>query len=46
MAKKNGKWVVGIILVAVGILAFISTRLKQDMMDRATEPEAQGTESP
>jgi len=46
MAKNNGKWVVGIILLAVAILAFISTRLKQDMMDRAPEPEAQASEAP
>ena len=45
MAKKNGKWVVGIIFLAVAILAFISTRLKKDMMDRAPEPETQETES-
>tara|TARA_B000000557_G_C20783485_1_gene447568 strand:+ start:1259 stop:1489 length:231 start_codon:yes stop_codon:yes gene_type:complete len=46
MAKKNGKWVVGILLVVVGVLAFISTRLKQDMMDRAPESGEQETGSP
>jgi len=45
MAKKNGKWVVGIIFLAVAILAFISTRLKKDMMDRAPESVEQATES-
>ena len=45
MAKKNGKWVVGIICLAVAILAFISTRLKKDMMDRSPESVEQATES-
>ena len=45
MAKKNGNWVVGIIVLAVAILAFISTRLKKDMMDRSPESVEQATES-
>tara|TARA_Y100000814_G_scaffold279180_2_gene241575 strand:- start:1149 stop:1463 length:315 start_codon:yes stop_codon:yes gene_type:complete len=45
MAKKNGKWVVGIICLAVAILAFISTRLKKDMMNRSPESVEQATES-
>lgn len=45
MEKKNGKWVVGILFLAVAILAFISTRLKKDMMDRAPDPVEQVTGS-
>jgi hypothetical protein len=37
MGKKNGKWVVGGLLVAVGILAYLSVLLKKDIMKRGAE---------
>ncbi len=40
MAKKNGKWVVGIIFALVAALAFFSVRLKNDIMRRAAEAES------
>ena len=40
MGKKNGKWVVSVLLLAVGVLAFLSVLLKKDIMKRGAEAEA------
>ena len=39
MGKKNGKWVVSVLLLAVGLLAFLSVLLKKDINKRAAEAE-------
>ena len=41
MGKKNGKWVVGVLLLAVAVLAYFAVLLKKDIMKRGAEAEAE-----
>lgn len=45
MGKKNGKWVVSVLLLAVGLLAFLSVLLKKDINKRAAEAEVAAKET-
>ena len=40
MGKKNGKWVVGVLLLAVAVLAYFAVLLKKDIMKHGAEAEA------
>ena len=40
MAKKNGKWVVGVIFALVALLAFLSVQFKKDITRRSEVKEA------
>ncbi len=40
MAKKNGKWVVGVIFALVALLAFLSVQFKKDITRRSDEKKA------
>ena len=40
MGKKNGKCVVGVLVLAVAVLAYFAVLLKKDIMKRGAEAEA------
>ncbi|MGK0240858.1 MAG: hypothetical protein ACI92G_004349 [Candidatus Pelagisphaera sp.] len=40
MGKKNGKWVVGVLLLSVAALAYFAVIVKKDMMKRGPRAEA------
>jgi len=44
MGKKNGKRVVGVLLLAVAGLSYFAVLVKKDIMKRATEAEAEAAE--